>query len=84
MKVPRVIRYLYRDIVDLLMWLVTIGMLVTHFVTGKDVSGFLWILIFYVFYAMFRLGTFWETRKIFYDRLKELGENPEKLLTKKK
>lgn len=80
MKIPRFIRYIYRDIVDMLMWLVTIGMLVAYFGFNKDTNGFLWVLIFYIYYAMFRLGTFWETRKIFYERLKELGENPEDLL----
>ena len=80
MKMPKAIRYLYRDIVDLLMWVVTVGMLVAYLGFGWDTNGWLWVLVFYMYYAMFRLGTFWETRKIFYERLKELGEIPEDLL----
>jgi len=66
-----IFRYLTRDKVDLIMFLVTLGFLIRFFILGDfsksgieeqvaegNHSGWLFVLVGYLFYAMFRFGVF--------------------------
>ncbi len=56
----RFVRCIWRDMVDLFMWLVFIGFFLAHVLTDIDVSKILFVVIGYVYYAMFRRETFWQ------------------------
>lgn len=75
----RFIRCIWHDKVDMLMWFVTIGMFIASWFypnTGK----FLWVLIFFIYYFMYRKFTFWQERAKYYRYIKSLGESPEEAL----
>jgi len=72
----RFIRCLWHDKVDLLIWLVTVGMFVGFFFFRKDTNGFLFLLIFYIYYALYRIFTFWQDREKMYRYIESLGKNP--------
>jgi len=78
----RFLRCIWHDKVDTLMWLTIIGLLIFRFVTGEDVSQFLFVLMFYVYYFMYRKFTFWQDRKKFWQYLKDIGENVDNILEK--
>lgn len=75
----RFIRCIWHDTVDMLMWFVVIGMFV-YSLFGNDVSKFLFVLIFYIYYFMFRKFTFWQDRAKMYRYIKSLAKNPEDVL----
>ena len=78
----RFIRCIWHDGVDMLMWLVIIGMFLYHIITGVDVSKFLFVLIFYVYYFMYRKFTFWQDRRKMYEHLKDIGEDADEIIKK--
>lgn len=71
----RLYKCLWRDKVDLLFWLAIAFFFGLSQVKGKDVSGLLVVVFFYVYNVMIRLNHYWQDRAKMYDRLKELGEN---------
>jgi len=78
----RFIRCIWSDKVDLIMWLVIIGLFVYSRITDTDVSPFLFVLTFYVYYFMFRKTTF-QQRCIKYERfLKGISQDPDIILNK--
>ena len=76
----RFLRCILHDKVDMLMWLVVIGLFVYSRFWHVDVSDFLFVMIFYVYYAMYRRFTFWQDRKKMYLELKKMGFNVDWLL----
>jgi len=78
----RFIRCIWHDIVDMLMWLSIIGLFTYHLVSGEDVSKFLWVMIFYVYYFMYRKFTFWQDRRKMWEHLKESGTDVDSILQK--
>ena len=75
----RFVRCIWHDVVDLLMLASTIGLFVYSFF-GHDVSRFLWVLIFYIYYFMYRKFTFWQDRAKMYRYIKSLAKSPESVL----
>jgi hypothetical protein len=49
-------------------------------VEGKDVSGLLVVVFFYVYNVMIRLNHYWQDRVKMYNRLKELHEDVDAIL----
>ena len=76
MKPKRKIRFLrciFHDKVDTIMWLVILGLFIYSQISGTDVSEFLIVLFFYVYYFMYRKFTFWQDRRKMYQELKNQG-----------
>lgn len=89
----RFIRCIWMDKVDLGFWLVTIGLFVQYLVRfGWDhmaytseqgiPTGFLFLVIFYFYFAMFRRGTFAQQNYKFRKYLDKCNINPEDILKK--
>ena len=76
----RIYRCLWRDKVDLGMWLVIMGFFLGFAIWKANVSGVLAVVALYVYGAMYRLNHFWQDRQKMYNRLKELGENVGEIL----
>lgn len=53
----RILKYFWRNKVDLILLVVTVELLVAHFITGKDFSQFLLIMAGYVCGTIIRVGT---------------------------
>ena len=88
----RFIRCIWHDKVDMLMWLVIIGLFVYSLIVSPyemsekfdigDVSPFLFVIIFYVYYFMYRKFTFWQDRIKMYEHLKDIGEDADEIIKK--
>lgn len=88
----RWVRCIWHDTVDLLMWLVTIGLFVFSLIkspypvserwTIGDVSPFLFVLVFYIYYFMYRKFTFWQDRRKFFVHLLKNNQDPHSILDK--
>jgi len=55
-----ILRYLWRDKVDLILWIIITTMLIVYMASGgeKNFTGMLLIVSGYIFYAMFRFGVY--------------------------
>ena len=78
----RIYRCLWRDKVDLLFWAAIIGFFVGS-LFGHDVSKVLWVVVFYLYYAMYRRETFWQDRAKMYKYLKDEihCKNPDEIIS---
>lgn len=76
----RLYKCLWRDKVDLLFWLAIIFFFVYSQVKGKDVSGLLVVVIFYLYNAMIRLNHYWQDRAKMFNFLKKHGYNIDDVL----
>lgn len=54
----KILKYLWRDKVDLIIWIFMIMAFGQLFIIGKDLTAGFAIMILYVFGVMYRLGTF--------------------------
>ena len=79
----RFIRCIWHDKVDLIMWLVIIGIFIYHIFWKVDVSKFLFMMIFYVYYFMYRKFTFWQDRRKMYQELKNRNADVDFILNSK-
>lgn len=76
-----------RDKVDLIMFLCTVVILIAYFISGmsKDFTAFLLVLAAYVFYAMYRMGTYvdrWKESKEGWEQCIEEHQKCNKVLTR--
>lgn len=78
----RFIRCIWSDKVDTIMWLVVIGLFVYSRITGSDVSPFLFVLIFYIYYFMFRKVTFWQQNMKMRKYLESISQDPDVIINK--
>ena len=78
----RFIRCIFHNTVDTIIWLVVIGLFVYSRITGSDVSPFLFVLIFYIYFFMFRKVTFWQQNMKMRRYLKSISQDPDIIINK--
>jgi hypothetical protein len=76
----RLYKCLWRDKVDLLFWLAIAFFFGLSQVEGKDVSGLLVVVFFYVYNVMIRLNHYWQDRAKMHRHLESIGENIDAIL----
>lgn len=76
----RLYKCLWRDKVDLLFWLAIIFFFVLSQVAGKNVSGLLVVVVFYLYNAMYRLNHYWQDRAKMFRYLQKEGINIDEIL----
>jgi len=76
----RFIRCIWNDKVDTMMWLVIAGLFVYSRITDTDVSPFLFVVFFYVYYFMYRKTTFWQQSWKMKNYLKKIGIDSDSII----